>query len=767
MPPDPAPSSHSIWYWPIERADGARAGSGGIVYRAWDPRLNRTVAIKMLRQRLTDADDASDRLRREARSVAALSHPNILALYEIGQTDGDQPYLVFEFIDGQSLEQILAERKILPARQAARWARDVALGLQAAHDAGLIHRDVKPSNIIIQRDTGTPKLVDFGLAIDDAFQSRLTQDGVITGTPAYMSPEQVQPDHPIDARTDVYSLGVVLYESLTGEVPFRGIVKSTLDRIVHESPPDPRKLNPDIPRDLATIALKAMAKEPHRRYATAGAMAQDLDRWLQHLPILARPVSRGERMFNWCRRNPLSACLVSLVGLLTGALIVGSLVAASRMHAANQRVTRSLKQLEEKSRAVQQQRDALLESMQNLIYRINGTLEQDVVDLNQVQEQLLRVAIDGLKVVSQQADSHLSRQSAADAHFRLATVLYRLDDLPQANRHLELARSINRQAMQQQSDPSDGTLLELRLDWLQAMLDSERELPQPPLDEFRNVWTATDAAIAQDRWTPGLLADAMAGLGLLADAQVEQDAIDSARRCWQAIVHYADLILGDDPANLLETIRDHLHVCVMKIDAQNALAELEWQTGDDLRAVRIDWSSHAHGLLVDLLVEMGLESQPPDPDIPLADQAVEYLEEAIASFDQLPRRDTTDRLLLAGDWAKLCEVQLIRNDPVAALEAARQAVQSLEPIDDSEPETLEAWVANGQRAVMLLIQMDRTAEAEKELDAMRKTLRQMDFEPDVDGETDQLARWLTQLDLLQSMQTGTAPDSPIPPRRDQ
>ncbi|HZT80642.1 MAG TPA: protein kinase [Gemmataceae bacterium] len=290
------------------------AGSFGRVFRARDADLDRVVAIKFLRAgRLAGQEDV-DRFLREARSAARLKHPGIVSLYETGQAEDGTYYLVEEFVPGQTLAQRLAEGPIGP-RAAAELVAQVADALDYAHRHGVIHRDLKPSNIMLDQD-GRPHLMDFGLAKRDGDDTPLTLDGEVLGTPAYMSPEQARGEaHKVDGRGDVYSLGVILYELLTGERPFQGNRRMLLLQVLEDEPRPPRRLCPEVPRDLETVCLKAMAKEPPRRYATGRDLADDLRRWLAGEPIKARPVGRAERLWRWCRRNPVPAGLLLAVTL--------------------------------------------------------------------------------------------------------------------------------------------------------------------------------------------------------------------------------------------------------------------------------------------------------------------------------------------------------------------------------------------------------------------------------------------------------------------
>jgi eukaryotic-like serine/threonine-protein kinase len=297
-------------------------GSMGVVYLARDARLKRDVALKMILMGTFAGAEQLARFRTEAEAVARLKHPHIVQIYEVGEHDG-LPYCSLEYVEGGSLSQKLNGIP-QPPLHAAEMTRQLALAVDAAHQQGIIHRDLKPANILLSTD-GQPKIADFGLAKYLDRDAGYTQSGVAIGTPSYMAVEQAEGrTHDVGPAADVYALGAILYEMLTGRPPFRGATwMETLEQVRAFDLVPPSRLQTKVPRDVQTICLKAMAREPTLRYATAGLLADDLRRWLDGAPILARPQGLVYRFAKWARRRPAAAALVALAAVSATSLAAG------------------------------------------------------------------------------------------------------------------------------------------------------------------------------------------------------------------------------------------------------------------------------------------------------------------------------------------------------------------------------------------------------------------------------------------------------------
>src|SRR5438477_11162870 len=277
-------------------------GGQGVVYRAHQKSLNRIVALKVIGLGPWTTETHLKRFRREAEAAASLEHPGIVPIYEVGEREGCC-YFSMKFIEGGQLDEVI-KRAPISIRQAAELVAKVACTVHYAHEHGILHRDIKPGNILLDQH-GEPHLTDFGLARLVEADSTVTGTLDVLGTPSYMAPEQAAGNNTeISRNTDVYGLGAVLYQLLTGHPPFAGgTTYETVKLLLETEPRPPRQLNPKIDRDLSTICLKCLDKDPHRRYSSALALAEDLEHWLKHEPIRAKPSGLFTHGRKWVRRN--------------------------------------------------------------------------------------------------------------------------------------------------------------------------------------------------------------------------------------------------------------------------------------------------------------------------------------------------------------------------------------------------------------------------------------------------------------------------------
>jgi tetratricopeptide (TPR) repeat protein/tRNA A-37 threonylcarbamoyl transferase component Bud32 len=387
-------------------------GRGGmsVVYKARQVKPSRAVALKMILQPAYADAEKRRRLEAEAEAIARLRHPNIVQIHEVGEHEG-LPYLSLEYCPGGSLADKL-DGTPWEARPAAALAEALARAVHAAHQAQVVHRDLKPGNVLLTED-GTPKVTDFGLAkrLDLPGQTRT---GAVMGTPSYMAPEQARAHKEVGPGADVYGLGAILYELLTGRPPFRGATPmDTVLQVLSDEPVPVRRLQPKVPRDLETICHKCLEKDPARRYPSAAALAEDLGRWRAGSPVRARPVGHLERAWKWSRRNPAVAALLAAVLLVFAAgTIVSALFAVeARRQAAAQ------------SEARRRTREALDEMSSQVI---EDWLAQKK-ELEPAQRAFLEKALAYYEAFAREAgNTEEVRQGVADAHLRVGDIRFRL-----------------------------------------------------------------------------------------------------------------------------------------------------------------------------------------------------------------------------------------------------------------------------------------------------------------------------------------------------
>jgi serine/threonine-protein kinase len=401
-------------------------GGMGVVYRARHEGIDRPVALKMIRAGVLADPQERRRFRNEVEAVARLDHPAIVPVYEVGEHEG-QPYFSMPLIEGSHLGERLGAYAGDP-RAAARLVAELAEAVHHAHARGVLHRDLKPANVLVDA-AGRPHVTDFGLArrLDDAGEPGMTRTGAVVGTPAFMSPEQADGRRgAATTMTDVHGLGAILYALLTGRPPFEGDgLYATLEAVRERPPEPPRRLDRRVPRDLETIALKCLEKDPRRRYASAQALADDLRAWLGRRPIAARRVGPAGRFVLWCRRRPAAAALSAVV-LLAPLLGAGGLIAVQA------RANAALRAANERER---QRLDLAMEAIRLFEARVgDDPLLQDE-SLRPVRDELLGQAArfyERLERLLRVRQDPRSRAALADAHARIGDLSARVGDRARA-----------------------------------------------------------------------------------------------------------------------------------------------------------------------------------------------------------------------------------------------------------------------------------------------------------------------------------------------
>src|SRR5579883_2924838 len=415
-------------------------GGMGVVYKARQLSLNRTVAVKILLGGGHAGQHEQARFRAEATTLAALQHPNIVQVYEVGEAAG-APFLALEYCPGGTLADRLGGAPV-PPRDAARLAEALAGGVAAAHAAGVVHRDLKPANVLLAAD-GTPKVTDFGLAKQG--DSGLTVTGAVIGTPSYMAPEQAAGGSKgVGPAADVWALGAILYECLTGRPPFRGVsTHATLDLVRTAEPVPPRRLQPAVPADLAAVCLMCLEKEPARRYPSAAALAADLGRFLAGRATAARPVGPVARAVKWCRRNRPAAALAAVAAAVPVAAGVGVAVHTARLRAALDEKTRE----EARTRAEKERADGnyrlAREAMGRMLARLGEPQYGGVPRLTELRRAQARDALAFFQTVAARQDdpSPEVRYDAARADTEAGRLHYALGERGPAADHFRAARA--------------------------------------------------------------------------------------------------------------------------------------------------------------------------------------------------------------------------------------------------------------------------------------------------------------------------------------
>ncbi len=439
-----APSSVSAAFGPVppgyEMVRELGRGGAGVVYEARQIGLNRPVALKVIRSWLYAEPAIAARFRAEAEAAARFAHPNIIHVYEVGEHDG-QGFLALEYAAGGSLHAKLAATP-QPPRESAEMVESLARAVHYAHGRGIVHRDLKPANVVLTED-GTPKITDFGLAKLLEHDTGMTRTGDVVGTPSYMAPEQARgtPDA-ISPATDVYALGAILYEMLTGRPPFQGATPlSTLEQVSDQDPLPPGRLQRHTPRDLETICLKCLEKDCRHRYGSAEGLADDLRRFLDGRPIVARPAPAWELAWKWARRKPAGASAVATASAAVVLLLAGVALHNAQL-ADSARTARAARDVADRNAQVALEgRNLALKALDRLIFDVQEKLG-NTPETRTLRRGLLDTALAGLDEIARNAEAEPPNLSRAVAHQRLGAIYREVGRKTEATAQLNRARGL-------------------------------------------------------------------------------------------------------------------------------------------------------------------------------------------------------------------------------------------------------------------------------------------------------------------------------------
>ena len=593
-----------------ELLDELGRGGMGVVYRARQIALNRIVAIKMILAGAHSRPKDLERFRAEALAVARFQHPNIVQIHDVGEANG-LPYFSLEFVSGGTLSKKIS-RDPQPPRYSAEIVESLARAMQYAHDRGIVHRDLKPANVLLTED-GIPKITDFGLAKELEADSGQTQAGQVLGTPSYMAPEQALGDvERVGAPADVYALGATLYDLLTGRPPFAGTsVLDTLELVRTREPVPPSALAGKIPRDLETITLKCLQKEIGRRYESAGALADDLRRFLNDQPILARPVSSLEKTWRWAKRNPWVAGLGTSVAMLLIAVAVVTSIFSYSLSIKKKEAEEAARQeeiakniaIEERKNAVEsarlesiakvkeqeerakaenartiaaKQRELALDTIRGVLRDVDDQMKNDIRFAALRRKIVEKMLSDLDKIRDHALKNPLEDRTEALAYTRIGDIYFRSGRIKDAADWLAKAEPILRKVAD--DNPNDPAALFSLAGILNQRGDHEWRLSNGA--KGRALYT--EALQVRQKRLP--IVEAQARAGVIKDTIVDDAKFDIGVS--YALVGFSDLRLGDmasADANFLNADKSYTSVSPRRIGSlflRRARAEVQSRLGD-------------------------------------------------------------------------------------------------------------------------------------------------------------------------------------------
>ncbi|MDA1162305.1 MAG: protein kinase [Planctomycetota bacterium] len=412
-------------------------GGMGVVYKARQKAANRLVALKIIRpDRLGHMTEVTrrrmiERFQAEAHAAARLQHDNLVTVYDVGEIDGCH-YFSMQYVEGGSLSDRIRDRS-LDNREAATFIEPICRAVYAAHQQGVLHRDIKPANILIEKGTLRPRIADFGLAKIQDEDLELTQSGEAMGTPSYMPPEQFSDAASATARADIYSLGATLYHLLSSRPPFQAAsTMATMRQVLDVDPVSLRELNPEVDRDLETLCMKCLEKEPARRFQTAEELADELQRYLNGEPILSRPLGRSERLWRWCRRNPIVSSLSGIAGTSVLVALVSFAVAYIETDSARRKVEASLAATDKAQKLSEASFQDALEAVNDFFTHVSEDRLLNEPGTEELRHELLQLAHDYYqRFLNRRSDDPTVREEVALSHFRVGLIVEELDS-PQA-----------------------------------------------------------------------------------------------------------------------------------------------------------------------------------------------------------------------------------------------------------------------------------------------------------------------------------------------
>ncbi len=676
-----------------------RIGQGGMAFvvEAIDTRLDRTVALKILRSLRTE-NESKDRFLREAKSIAGVRHPNIIAIHGVANSPQGVPFIAMELMSGGSLQDRLRLGEPIGWKSIAEWIAQIADGLQAAHQAGLIHRDIKPSNILLSDDpVQTVKLADFGLARFVEVEHSMTQTGMLMGTPSYMSPEHIAAPESVDARSDVYCLGVTLYELLTGDVPFRGALHTLLQRIVNEEPNPPRTYNAQIPQDLETICMKGMHRDPMRRYATAREFASDLRRWLGDEPILARPTSTREKMIRWCRRNRNLALWMSVVGMLLIVLAAGSMLSALwiwngelQLRDEKDKVVQANVAIQAASDDAKRQRQLAIDSLNSLVTKVQSTLASRPGTI-ELRSEILKTALQGLESITSDADAMSLEPTTIEAHIRQGEILDLLGRTSEAIVEFDTALRLANQAIERSSHDKQASIAYGNA-WL-ARGDAHRKAfdydqAKRHYDRALRMRTELAESYPEDVLVQSSLTTCMQRL---AELQYFLQDWASAESSYEKLLAQSQAVankLPDDPAAQRSLANAHTGrgVLAARLGALN-LADEHFQESTVLLETRLARDPNNKPFRTELAYVIkqraGLASQQGKHE-----EAIGLAKRALDSYRLISESDPSDtdaRMRIGVGWDELATVQSAAGNFQAAAQALSSGLEIFAELTDRYP----------------------------------------------------------------------------------